>query len=92
MLFNYNVKSTRIPAVTHVDKSARVQTVNKSNTSMRALLEEFDRQHDIPVLLNTSFNGRGEPIVERPDDAIEILKKGKIDAVFISNMKITLRR
>jgi carbamoyltransferase len=92
MLFNYNVKSTTIPAVTHVDKSARVQTVNKSKTSMRALLEEFYRQHDIPVLLNTSFNGRGEPIVERPDDAIEILKKGKIDAVFISNMKITLRR
>src|SRR5438132_11285361 len=63
------VRST-VPAVTHVDFSARVQTVNHARTpALHALLTEFYKQTGCPVLINTSFNIRGEPIVCTPADA-----------------------
>jgi carbamoyltransferase len=59
-----------IPAVTHVDGSARVQTVGPgSRTALRGVLEAFHRRTGCPVLVNTSFNVRGEPIVASPHDA-----------------------
>jgi carbamoyltransferase len=66
------VKAVRseIPAVTHVDRSARIQTVDAgTNPLFHALLEEFERRTGCPVLVNTSFNVRGEPIVHTPEEA-----------------------
>src|SRR5262249_27658660 len=65
-----NTVRSEIPAVTHVDYSARVQTVHHSTNPMyHALLLEFHRLTGCPVLVNTSFNVRGEPIVCTPEDA-----------------------
>ncbi len=74
MLFVYDVrpdKADRIPAVRHVDGTARVQTVARarSNPLVHALLTAFDALTGVPVLVNTSFNTRGEPIVCTPRDA-----------------------
>ncbi len=89
MLIASKVKEDKvnvIPAVVHVDRSARVQTVNKSsNEKFYNLLEEFKNLTNIPVLLNTSFNVKGQPIVNNPRDAIETFKKTKIDVLSIGN-------
>jgi carbamoyltransferase len=59
------------PAISHVDGTARVHTVNPgSNPKLHALITAFARKTGVPILLNTSFNGKGEPIVETPDDAL----------------------
>ena len=72
-------KENDIPAVIHVDRSARVQTVNKnSNEKFYKLLQEFKSLTNIPVLLNTSFNIKGQPIVNSPRDAIETLEARKL--------------
>lgn len=69
-----------IPAVTHVDGSARVQTLNsKQNPQFYSLIQEFQRITGVPVILNTSFNIAGEPIVETPDDALECFLGTNID-------------
>ena len=61
----------RIPAVVHVDGTARVQTVRQDhNERLYRLLKEFDAMTGVPVLINTSFNVKGEPIVETPEDAV----------------------
>jgi carbamoyltransferase len=62
----------RIPAIVHVDGTARVQTVREEhNPRLYRLLKEFESITGVPVLLNTSFNIKGEPIVETPEDAIK---------------------
>jgi carbamoyltransferase len=73
MLFACDVRAeyrTQLPAITHVDGTARVQTVDTREPFLYALLMAFYRRTGIPVLLNTSFNLAGEPIVETPEDAI----------------------
>lgn len=73
-------KRSQIPAVTHVDGSARVQTVaRRSNPLFYDLLETFARHTGCPVLLNTSFNVRGEPIVESPTDAFHCFMRTRLD-------------
>ncbi|MCA8060800.1 carbamoyltransferase [Burkholderia sp. AU38729] len=73
-----------IPAVTHVDYSARVQTVGKSgNVPFRRLLETFYQQTGCPVLVNTSFNVRGEPIVESPENAYLCFMRTQMDYLVI---------
>ena len=93
MLIASKVKEDKkeiIPAVVHIDKSARVQTVNKnSNKRFYKLLKEFYDLTNIPVLLNTSFNVKGQPIVNDPRDAIETFKKTKIDILSIGNFLLT---
>lgn len=75
-----------IPAVTHVDGSARVQTVSQTdNLSIHNLLKTFDQATGCPVLVNTSFNVRGEPIVCSPEDAYRCFMKSEMDAVVIEN-------
>lgn len=76
----------KIPAVTHVDNTARVQSV-KSNEEpfVYNLLKEFKKVKGVPVLLNTSFNVAGEPVVETPEDVIQTFLKTEIDAVVIDN-------
>ena len=89
MLIAVNVKPekiSQIPAVVHVDNSARVQTVNKiDNPSFRKLIESFYEETECPVLLNTSFNVKGQPIVNSPDDAIKCFLSTNIDILAIGN-------
>lgn len=73
-------------AVTHIDGSARVQTVNQTqNPRLYRLLRSYQQASGIPVLLNTSFNGRGEPIVETPREAVECLLRMPLDALIIED-------
>ena len=77
---------SKIPAVTHVDYSARVQTVHaETNPKYHALLECFREKTGCPVLLNTSFNVRGEPIVCTPADAFRCFMGTDIDCLAIGN-------
>lgn len=88
MMFTSQVEidSTLIPAVTHVDNSARVQTVTEaSNIRLYRLLKAFEKYSGIPILLNTSFNVMGEPIVCTPIDAIRTFKSSGIDILVINN-------
>jgi len=79
----------RIPATTHVDGSARLQTVRKeTNPLYHALLSEFGRRSGVPVLLNTSFNVMGEPIVESPVDAVRCFFSTGMDYLAIGNCLI----
>jgi carbamoyltransferase len=79
-----NVPRSTIPAVTHVDYSARVQTVQHAdNPIYHELLSEFDRLTGCPVLVNTSFNVRGEPIVCTPEDAYRCFMRTGIDALVL---------
>jgi carbamoyltransferase len=73
-------KRTTIPAVTHVDGTARVQTVTpQANATYHRLLSAFGRRTGVPVLVNTSFNVRGEPIVCTPEDAVRCFKGTEMD-------------
>lgn len=75
-----------LPAVTHVDGSARVQTVSADRpTMLRRILEAFDRRTDCPVLVNTSFNVRGEPIVCSPHDAYRTFMTTEIDLLVLED-------
>ena len=81
-----NIKRSEIPAVTHVDYSARIQTVNK-NTNKRYydLISKFKEKTGCPVLVNTSFNVRGEPIVNTPKDAFYCFMGTELDYLIIGN-------
>ncbi len=81
-----NVPRSEIPAVTHVDYSARIQTVHaETNPRYHRLLEAFRDLTGCPVLVNTSFNVRGEPIVGTPEDAFRCLMGTEIDMLAIGN-------
>ena len=76
----------RIPAVTHVDGSARLQTVSKEqNPLFYELLNEFDRQTGCPVVINTSMNVRGEPIVCSPHDAFKCFIRTEMDYLVVGS-------
>ncbi|MEY3397159.1 MAG: hypothetical protein RLZZ534_1121, partial [Actinomycetota bacterium] len=80
------VQRSVIPAVTHVDNSARVHTVVQAvNPRYHALLSEFKSQTGCPVLVNTSFNVRGEPIVETPEDAFRCFMRTDIEVLVVGN-------
>jgi carbamoyltransferase len=81
-----NVPRSAIPAVTHVDYSARVQTVDRdTHPRFHRLLTEFGRKTGCPVLVNTSFNVRGEPIVEGPADAFRCFMGTEIEVLVVGN-------
>jgi carbamoyltransferase len=81
-----NVVRSKIPAVTHVDYSARVQTVHAdSNARFHALLARFKDITGCPVLVNTSFNVRGEPIVCTPEDAYRCFLGTELDLLVCGN-------
>lgn len=81
-----NVPRSEIPAATHVDYSARIQTVHEStNPRYHALLTRFKARTGCPVLLNTSFNVRGEPIVCTPQDAFRCFMGSEMEALAIGN-------
>jgi carbamoyltransferase len=77
---------TAVPAVTHVDGSARLQTVTRdAHAEFYDLLEAFDERSGCPVLINTSFNVRGEPIVCTPDDAYLCFMRTHLDVLVLGN-------
>jgi carbamoyltransferase len=81
-----NVKRSEIPAVTHVDYSARVQTITEEqNPRFYQLLKKFDEKHGCPVMINTSFNVRGEPIVCTPEDAYRCFMRTHMDHLILGN-------
>ena len=81
-----NIKRSEIPAVTHVDYSARIQTVNKkTNKIYYDLISKFKEKTGCPVLVNTSFNVRGEPIVNSPTDAFNCFMGTELDYLVIGN-------
>ncbi len=81
-----NVKKSEIPAVTHVDYSARVQTVSKdTNPLYYKLISKFKEKTNCPVLVNTSFNIRGEPIVHTPKDAFKCFMGTELDVLVVGN-------
>lgn len=83
-------KQSVIPAVTHVDGSARLQTVNRqSHPEYYDLIKKFGEKTGIPVILNTSFNIQGEPLVESPNDAIRCFFSTGLDALLIGNYFLT---
>ena len=81
-----NIKRSDIPAVTHVDYSARIQTVNKdTNKSYYDLISKFKEKTGCPVIVNTSFNIRGEPIVNTPTDAFNCFMGTELNYLIIGN-------
>jgi carbamoyltransferase len=87
-----NIARSDIPAVTHIDYSARVQTVHaKTNPRYHALITRFKELTGCPVLVNTSFNVRGEPIVCTPDDAFRCFMGSEIDLLVVGNCVLEKR-
>jgi carbamoyltransferase len=81
-----NVLRSDIPAVTHIDYSARIQTVHKeTNPRYHKLLEAFEAKTGSSVLVNTSFNVRGEPIVCTPEDAYRCFMRTEMDVLVLEN-------
>ena len=87
-----NLRSV-IPGVTHVDNSARIQTVSsKTNKIFYDLISEFYKLTKTPLLINTSFNIRGEPIVCSPEDAFKCLMGTELDLLVIENFVIEKKK
>ena len=81
-----NVKRSSIPATTHVDYSARIQTVHKeTNPKYHALITKFKEKTGCSVVVNTSFNVRGEPIVCSPEDAFKCFMGTGLDLLVVGN-------
>ena len=82
---NFKRKRHLIPAVTHVDGSGRLQTVsNETNPRYYSLIKDFNKLTGIPMLLNTSFN-ENEPVVCKPDQALETFLRTKMDVLVMGN-------
>ena len=86
MLFTAQVKQPKeVPAIVHVDGSSRFQTITEeSNTHMYKLIKEFENITGIPMLINTSLNGTGQPILETPEDGEEFFNNNSVDIVVIN--------
>ena len=90
MMRNVTVLTEKLPAITHVDGSARLQTVNREdNEPLYLLLLEVEKTIGCPILLNTSFNLPGEPIVETPFDALSSFARGGLDYLIMGNVLIS---
>ena len=87
-----NIKRSEIPAVTHVDYSARIQTVHEeTNPKYYKLLNKFKEKTNCPILVNTSFNVRSEPIVNTPEDAYNCFMGTELDTLIIGNCYLDKR-
>ena len=89
MLFVFDVKEdkrARVPGITHVDGSGRLQSVDKKrNPKYHRLISEFKEITGIPMVINTSFNIKGEPIVNSPQDAIRCFLGNGLDCLVIGD-------
>ncbi|MFH8477122.1 carbamoyltransferase [Streptomyces sp. NPDC018000] len=82
-------KQQEVPAITHVDGTARVQTLTpEANGAFYELVERFCELTSVPVVLNTSFNDRGEPIVETPEEALAFYGKSQLDYLFLEDFLV----
>jgi len=82
-----NIPRSEIPAITHIDYSARVQTVHaETNPRFYDLISHFEKRTNCPVLINTSFNVRGEPIVYTPEDAYRCFMRTEMDYLVMENI------
>ena len=92
MLYACKVKKNKknlIPAVVHLDDTARIQTVtSKENPRIYKLIKKFKKKTKVPILINTSFNIKNEPIVETPDNALNCFLNTNIDALFLEDYLI----
>ena len=82
MTLSFPVKTSNIPGVTHVDNTCRIQTVDRSIPHFYNVLKEFRNLTGVSVLLNTSFNLAGNPLVETPEEAIQVFNESKIDVLW----------
>ena len=81
-----SVSRSQVPAVTHVDNSARIQSVDKkTNPKYYALISAFEKKSTCPILVNTSFNVRGEPIVCSPRDSYRCFMRTEMDVLVLDN-------
>lgn len=86
MLYNYWFKDVQqFPAITHVDGSCRIQTVSKSHRIYYRLIDAFRKISRVPIVLNTSLNIGGKPIVSHPDDAMAILENTGMDYLVVGD-------
>jgi carbamoyltransferase len=86
MLERLNLKRSDIPAVTHLDYSARLQTVNAiDKPDYHAVISEFEKLTGCAVVVNTSFNVRGEPIICTPEDAYRCFMRTEMDVLVMEN-------
>ena len=86
LLKRVRLKRSSLPAITHVDYSARVQSVSESrNGRYHRLIKKFDQKTDSGVIVNTSFNVRGEPIVHTPQDAYRCFMATEMDILVLEN-------
>lgn len=93
MSYVVNVKNNKIPGICHVDNTCRIQTLTKAdNKHFYNLLKEFYNITNIPVLLNTSLNLAGQPLVEDIEDMVEFLNKSGIDYVYLPEFNKVLYR
>ena len=94
MTVSYQVHESKkhlIPGVVHVDGSCRIQTVDSSDGFIYELLKEFDDQTGIPVLLNTSLNSAGEPLIETPEEAVKLLNESLLDLLYFPEIQQILK-
>jgi len=85
-----NVPRSTLPAITHLDYSARIQTVHpETNPRYYALLKQFEALADCPVIVNTSFNVRGEPLVCTPQDAYQCFMRTEMDYLVLENVLLS---
>ncbi len=95
MTISFDVKKNKlneIPGVIHIDNSCRIQTVDETIPHFYELLNKFYKLTGVPLLLNTSFNIAGEPLIETPDDCINTFKKTNIDIIWFPKEKMILEK
>jgi carbamoyltransferase len=94
MTFSFNIldhQAEKVPAIVHVDGTCRIQTVSENhNKNYYNLIKCFYNRTGVPMLLNTSFNLAGDPIVETVEDAIKTLIKSKLDYVYFPELKMSV--
>ena len=89
MLFNARVRGDLLPAVTHVDGTARIQTVDESSGIYFHVIKNFHSRTGVPVVLNTSLNGPGEPIAETPEDALSAFISSTMDVLYLDGWRVS---
>jgi len=88
----YNDKKKLVPAISHTDGSARVQTINKKeNSVLYQLVKSFDKKTGIPIICNTSLNDKGEPIINTLDEMINFALRKKINIVYANGLRLKLK-
>ena len=93
MMYAVDVKQDKIPAITHVDGTCRIQTVNeKQNKNYYDVINEFKNITGVPIVFNTSFNLAGQPLVETIEDAIQTLEDSKMSYLYLPEIEIILEK